>query len=306
MRKTPARAGFTGNRPNSSFSRRRIHFRPSLLPFPDFPRIPGASGTGRGSARRPGKLWFGTRAVVGAALLFVGLPPASALAEPPTAIPSSVAEPDGKWQPAFDYDGDGCYPTPAIGADGTVAEGLELSGAVNGNCHDKSDLDNTNSYARSKCDDQSGWCAYMYALYFEKDQAVDGSGLGGHRHDLEHVVVWVNQGEAKYVSASAHGDYATHPSSEVAWEGSHPKIVYHKDGPGTHAFRLAGEDEQPENDYGTWQYPALVSWNNFPSGVRDELVAADFGSATLALKDGTFEADLEKAKPEGVPFDTNR
>jgi hypothetical protein len=251
-----------------------------------------------------GKFSFTIRALVSTAVLVIGLPPAHAWADPPSALPSSVAEPDGKWQPAFDYDGDGCYPTPAIGPDGTVAEGLETSGAVNGNCHDQSDLDNTNSYARAKCN-QNGWCAYMYALYFEKDQAVDGSGVGGHRHDLEHVVVWVNQGQAEYVSASAHGEYSTHPSSEVAWEGTHPKIVYHKDGAGTHAFRLASKDEQPENHYGKWQYPALVSWNNFPSGIRDKLTAADFGSATLALKDGNFEADLEKAKPENVPFDPN-
>ncbi|MQA07997.1 MAG: hypothetical protein GEU98_05460 [Pseudonocardiaceae bacterium] len=244
---------------------------------------------------------FVLRAVLGATILVIALP-ASAWAEPPEALPSSVAEPDGKWQPAFDYDGDGCYPTPAIGPDGAVAEGLETSGAVNGNCHDQSDLDNTNSYVRAKCD-ENGWCAYLYDLYFEKDQAVDGSGAGGHRHDIEHVVVWVNNDEAQYVSTSAHGDFSTYPSSGVAWDGTHPKIVYHKDGGGTHAFRLAGKDEEPENHYGTWQYPALVSWNNFPDGIRDKLTGADFGSASLGIKDGNFEENLEKAKPGDIEFD---
>ena len=182
-----------------------------------------------------------------------------------------------------------------------MAEGLEPSGAVNGNCHDESDLNNTNSYSRSKCD-ENGWCAYLYDLYFEKDQAVDGSGLGGHRHDIEHVVVWVHQGQARYVSTSAHGDYSTHPSSEVAWEGTHPKVVYHKDGAGSHAFRLASGDEQPENHHGTWQYPALVSWDNFPGGIRDKLTSADFGKASLAIKDQAFASNLENAKPDGVPF----
>ena len=244
---------------------------------------------------------FALRAAIGASALVFVLPPVQALADPPQALPSSVAEPDGKWQPAFDYDGDGCYPTPAIGPDGTVAEGLEPSGAVNGNCHDKSDLDNTNSYVRAKCD--ADWCAYLYDLYFEKDQALDGvDDAFGHRHDIEHVVVWVNQDQAEYVSTSAHGDYSTYPAEEVSWEDTHPKIVYHKDGPGTHAFRLAGADERPENDYGTWQYPDLVSWNNFPDGIRDKLTGADFGSASLGIKDGAFEDNLEKAKPEGIPF----
>ncbi|WP_205660556.1 NPP1 family protein [Amycolatopsis antarctica] len=237
--------------------------------------------------------------------MLLALPPALAFAEPPGALPSSVAEPDGKWQPAFDYDTDGCYPTPAIGADGTVAEGLNNSGALNGNCRDQSDLDNTNSYARSKCN-TNGWCAYMYALYFEKDQVVAGADAFGHRHDLEHVVVWVNQDQAQFVSASAHGNYSKHPSSEVPWEGTHPKIVYHKDGGSTHAFRIASDgDEPPENHYGAWQYPDLVSWNNFPEGIRDKLTSADFGSASLALKDGTFEDNLEKAKPDEVPFNAH-
>ncbi|MEV0082827.1 NPP1 family protein [Saccharopolyspora sp. NPDC050642] len=248
---------------------------------------------------RPGRRSL--TAIAGAALLAVGLP-GTAYAEPPAALPASFDEADGKWQPAFDYDGDGCYPTPAIGPDGSIAEGLKPSGALDGNCHDQSDLDNTNSYSRAKCDD-NGWCAYLYDLYFEKDQALGGvDDIFGHRHDIEHVVVWVHDDEAKYVSTSAHGNYSTRPASEVSWEGNHPKIVYHKDGASTHCFRLAGRDEQPENHYGTWQYPDLVSWNNFPPGIRDKLTGADFGSASLAIKDGAFEQNLEKAKPAEVEF----
>ncbi|WP_407900917.1 NPP1 family protein [Scytonema sp. NUACC26] len=36
---------------------------------------------------------------------------------------------------------------------------MDLGGDVNGNCRDESDLDNTNAYSRSKCN--NGWCAYM-------------------------------------------------------------------------------------------------------------------------------------------------
>ncbi|QGK70886.1 hypothetical protein GIY23_16400 [Allosaccharopolyspora coralli] len=256
------------------------------------------------TASRPprfGKISFALRSVVVACVLVVTVPTASAWAEPPEALPSSAEEPDGKWQPAFDYDTDGCYPTPAVGPGGEIAEGLDTSGALNGNCRDRSDLDNTNSYARSRCDD-NGWCAYLYDLYFEKDQVVPGADAFGHRHDIEHVVVWVYEDQAEYVSVSAHGDYSTYPRSDVAWEGTHPKVVYHKDGASTHAFRLAKADEQPENHYGEWQYPDLVSWDHFPDGVRDALTSADFGSASLAIKDGSFEDNLGKAKPDEIEF----
>ncbi|GAA3360361.1 NPP1 family protein [Saccharopolyspora gregorii] len=263
----------------------------------------GTLGTGRRrGTRRLGKSSFAFRALVGTAVLFVGLPPAVALADPPQALPGSAAEADAKWQPAFDYDGDGCYPTPAIGPDGTLAPGLEPSGALNGNCHDQSDLDNTNSYSRSKCD--GDWCAYMYDLYFEKDQALGGvHDAFGHRHDIEHVVIWVNDDQAKYVSTSAHGDFSTYPAEEVGFEDTHAKIIYHKDGPSTHCFRLAGKDEEPENHYGTWQYPDLVSWENYPEGIRDALTSADFGSASLGIKDDAFAGNLAKAKPDDIQFD---
>jgi len=247
------------------------------------------------------RLGFTLRALLGAVGLVV-LVPGVAWADPPAALPASFAEADGKWQPAFDYDGDGCYPTPAIGPNGTLNPGLNNSGALNGNCHDQSDLDNTNSYSRSKCN--NGWCGYLYDLYFEKDQAVPGIDCCGHRHDIEHVVVWVNQASdsAEYVSTSAHGNYSTHPRSQVGWEGTHAKVIYHKDGASTHCFRLASMAEQPENHYGTWQYPDLVSWDNFPGGIRDTLVNADFGSASLGIKNGAFEDNLNKAKPGGIPF----
>lgn len=237
------------------------------------------------------------------ATLLTVLVPGIAFADPPRALPESHAEADGKWQPAFDYDGDGCYPTPAIGPDGTISPGLNNSGALNGSCHDQSDLDNTNSYSRSKCN--NGWCAYLYDLYFEKDQAVPGWDCCGHRHDLEHVVVWVQNDQAEYVSTSAHGNYSTYPRAQVGWEGTHPKVIYHKDGASTHCFRLASMTEQPENHYGTWQYPDLVSWDNFPAGIRDKLVNADFGSASLGIKDSAFAGNLSRAKPAGIPFDPN-
>ncbi|MEU6841569.1 NPP1 family protein [Streptomyces sp. NPDC046716] len=242
--------------------------------------------------------------VTGGALALVLALAGSAVAAPPGALPGNADGTEATFQPAFDYDTDGCYPTPAIGADGTLNGGLNPSGALNGQCRDAEDLANTNGYARAKCN--NGWCAVMYGLYFEKDQAVPGSGLGGHRHDWEHVVVWVKDGTAQYVATSAHGDFVVHTRDQIRWDGTHPKIVYHKDGIGTHCFRAATVgDEPPENHRGTWQYPTLVGWNGYPPGLRDALSAHDFGSATFGLKDASFASHLAAALPDGVPFDVN-
>jgi hypothetical protein len=242
--------------------------------------------------------------VCGLSALVLTVWAAPALADPPRNLPQNAGGYEQSFSPAYDYDTDGCYATPAIGPDGTLNGGLKTTGAVNGNCRDQWDLDNSQTYARSKCN--NGWCAIVYASYFEKDQAVAGSGLGGHRHDWEHVVSWVSQttDQVEYVSTTQHSSQVTYPRSQVRFEGSHPKAVYHKDGASTHFFRLAnGNDEPPENHYHNWRYPPLVDWNGFPTvELRDKLMTADFGSATIKIKDGSFESLLNAAKPAGIPF----
>ncbi|MGW7536220.1 NPP1 family protein [Amycolatopsis sp. NPDC054798] len=236
------------------------------------------------------------------ALLF---PVSAAYADPPHNLPQNASGYEQSFSPAYDYDGDGCYATPAIGPDGTLAPGLKTTGAVNGNCRDKSDLDNSQTYSRSTCN--HGWCAVVYASYFEKDQAVDGSGLGGHRHDWEHVISWIDQAsnQVEYVTTTQHSSQVTYPRSKVSFDGTHPKTVYHKDGPGTHFFRLAdAHDEPPENHYHDWRYPPLVGWDGWPStALRDRLMGADFGAATIKISEGRYQDLLEKSKPSGIPFD---
>jgi hypothetical protein len=80
--------------------------------------------------------------------------------------------------------------------------------------------------------------------------------------------------------------------SDVRWLGTHPKIVYHKDGGLTHAFRFAkAADEKIENHKGVWFRGALVSYNGFPStAIRDKLCAFDFDEATIAFKDPNLRA----------------
>ena len=100
--------------------------------------------------------------VIGSAIALVIAASGSAFADPPTALPANADGLEQTFQPAYDYDTDGCYPTPAIGSDGSIAPGLNTTGAVNGQCRDSWDLDNTNGYARYKCN--NGWCAIMYGL----------------------------------------------------------------------------------------------------------------------------------------------
>ncbi|GHG84996.1 NPP1 family protein [Streptomyces lanatus] len=240
-------------------------------------------------------------ALLGAMTLVVGLP-ASAHASVLTLLPQNADGLEQTFSPAYDYDGDGCYATAAIGTDGTLNPGLKLGGDVNGKCHDYAQLANANTYSRAKC--SNGWCAVMYASYFEKDQITLGPAALGHTHDWEHVIVWVRDNQAEYVSVSQHNTYQLAARSAIRFDGTHPKIVYHKDGVSSHCFRFAnGNDEPAENATGNWFFPRLVGWNGYPAGYRDKLMSADFGSATIKIDDGDFQWALNYAKPSGIPFD---
>ncbi|WP_442305235.1 NPP1 family protein [Streptomyces sp. 2RAF24] len=255
------------------------------------------------SPSRPGR----RRSVLAALLCALGLVlgvPATAHAAVLPQLPQSADGLDQTFSPAYDYDTDGCYVTAAIGADGTLNPGLKLGGTVNGKCHDPAQLAAANSYSRSKCN--NGWCAVMYASYFEKDQATWGPLAIGHTHDWEHVVVWISGDQVQYVSVSQHSGYQVAARSAVRFDGTHPKVVYHKDGASTHCFRFANpDDERIENATGAWFYPRLVGWNGYPAGLRDKLTGADFGAATLKIRDVDFAYQLGRSKPSGIPFDPN-
>ncbi|MFJ8045239.1 NPP1 family protein [Kitasatospora sp. NPDC096147] len=252
------------------------------------------------TARRTGTL-------LGAALLVLGLPATAARADSLPNLPQRAGGHEASFSPAYDYDTDGCYAVAAIAPDGTLNPGLKTSGAVNGSCHDQSDLDRSQTYARSKCN--NGWYAIVYASYFEKDQTV--SGCCGHRHDWEHVISWVDQASdrVEYLTVTQHSGQTTYPRSAVRFDGTHPKVVYHKDGlPAlTHLFRLANaNDEPPENHYHSWRQPPIVDWNGWPStALRDRLNNADFGSATIKTtdRDDRFRALLNASRPAGIAFD---
>ncbi|KAF4120412.1 Necrosis inducing protein (NPP1) [Geosmithia morbida] len=224
---------------------------------------------------------------------------------PPSALPQKATANDLKWQPVLDFGNDGCYNVPAIDAAGNIVKGLDHDWAsTSEGCHDESDLDNNNVYSRQRCN--NGWCIYIYDYYFEKDVAIPHFLDTGHKHDWEHVAVWVSDNKVQYVGASQHGNYEVRPASDVLFEGNRPKMVYHKDGASTHCFRFATkDDEEIKNAKGVWFRGDLVSYNGFPSGIRDKLYAHDFGKANIALKDSSFPNQIEKAKPDNIKFDIN-
>lgn len=161
---------------------------------------------------------------------------------------------------------------------------------------------------RTRCN--NGWCAYLYDYYFEKDVAIKHvQDVGGHRHDWEHIAVFVHHGELRVVAASQHGDFETRSADDgVRMDGgTHPKMVYHKNGGVTHCFRFAHEDdENVENDSGGWYRGALVDYETgFPGNTRDILMAHDFARAKIAINDKNFKANLDYARNDLVPdFDS--
>ncbi|KAL5940543.1 hypothetical protein ACKVV1_008208 [Pyricularia oryzae] len=231
--------------------------------------------------------------------------------EPPKALPQNASAPELRWQPTMDFDKDGCYNTPAMDGTGKITPGLNnmFTGTDTG-CRDASDLDNNNVYVRSRCN--NGWCVFLYDYYFEKDVALPYLPDVGHRHDWEHIAVFVEGGDrARLVAASAHGGYATRQADEVRWDGDHPKMVYHKDGIGTHCFRFGSEadDGKIENHRGKWFLGSLVSFDGFPSTqLRDRLFSHDFGAATIGIKDSQFQSNIDKARgKDGAPgFDSSK
>lgn len=224
--------------------------------------------------------------------------------------------------PAFDYDTDGCYPSVLIGSNNKVNEGLKLGGDRNGHCRDHQDLRDSNTNARIACyttNQTELHCALLYALYMQKDQVSHGGGSAGHRHDIEHAVVYthctsacnkINNHEVSHVGHSAHGDLYVKPLSEHPLEegddivGTHPRLVYHRAGVNTHSLRIAGFDEDAENHDGSWHFPTLVTWSEMEGDgsttndvLKGTLNNVDLGRAMVAFKDGRFLGSINNFRP---------
>jgi hypothetical protein len=226
------------------------------------------------------------------------------------------------FHPLFDFDSDGCYPaTPFNRHDGLRQNpGLAATWRYDGGCRDVGWWRTANALHRQLCQrGADGWqrCAHMFELYFEKDQAVLGSFLGGHRHDIETVIVWTLQPAAapsayiSHVSASAHGKFNTKPFANVQQHQGHPLIVYHKDSILTHAFRFASASDKANVEFlGNWGVfitPPLLSYYRAtataePVNVVDKATSERRWQQNqqyrLALQQANFAAASFKTAPD--------
>ncbi|WP_308364651.1 MULTISPECIES: NPP1 family protein [unclassified Microbulbifer] len=210
--------------------------------------------------------------------------------------------------PVFDFDTDGCLPGTGISRNGEKNGGLKPTGSITGDCRSGNFLDISNTVHRYVCTESGGatYCGHFYALYFEKDQILDGIN-SGHRHDWEYAAVWTTNGVVTHGSYSAHGELTTAPASQLPFENGHLKIVYHKDGIGTHAFRFAKDNEYAENPYGAFVTPEIVSWYQFYGDgldnreMRNRLNGFDYGSANLPMRNSSFLRDINRYRPSGYP-----
>jgi hypothetical protein len=219
------------------------------------------------------------------------------------------------FHPKFDFDADGCYPaTPFHPNEALRANpGTKATASLYGGCKDAQWRAYANTIHRQVCKasvesaNRVERCAHFYELYFEKDQAIGLSFLGGHRHDVETMIVWTAKinglnDSATHVSTSAHGKYTTRPISQVQMQGTHPLVVYHKDGVATHAFRFASADDRARVEFlGNWgefyapdiisHYSAAASLSGNESTryganrtYRLALEAANFGNASFKTR----------------------
>ncbi|MFZ5580152.1 MAG: NPP1 family protein [Pseudomonadota bacterium] len=226
------------------------------------------------------------------------------------ALPSKVDA--ASIAPVFDFDSDSCLPAAGISRAGDMNGGQKPTGSLTGACRTSNFLEQSNTVHRYACKSSNGatYCGHFYALYFEKDQIISGV-QSGHRHDWEYAAVWTVNGKVTHGSYSAHGDLTTSAASQLDFQNGHLKIVYHKDGALTHAFRFAKMGETAENPYGAFVTPPIVSWYEFTGDGWNNLVMRtllnnfDYGSANLPMADSRFLGSLNKFKPDNYPTFTD-
>lgn len=126
----------------------------------------------------------------------------------------------------------------------------------------------------------------MYAWYMPKDSPASGMG---HRHDWEHVVIWLSAGNTSAtvegVAVSQHGLHEKDTSPPM--KGDTPLIGYKSYWPLNHQMIFTDEvgGEQP-----------LIAWESLTDAARTALSETDFGSGNVPMKDASFEDKLESAK----------
>ncbi|KAM0327566.1 hypothetical protein ACHAQA_005857 [Verticillium albo-atrum] len=131
----------------------------------------------------------------------------------------------------------------------------------------------------------------MYAWYFPKDQNVDGPGNRGHRHDWEHVVVWLSgkstSAKVLGVSYSGHGKYTKESKrggGNRFANTSHVKVGYMNYGSLNHSLR-------PDSGNGGSQ--PLINWSQLPTAAKKALQKDLFGKAIVPFQDKNINSNID-------------
>jgi len=130
----------------------------------------------------------------------------------------------------------------------------------------------------------------MYAWYWPKDQPVAGNVPGGHRHDWESVVVWLDNPAVANprilgAAASGHGSYS--PTTTPRIQGNNVKVEYFTSFPFNHALQFT-------NTVGRTYW--INDWDAMPNAAKQALTPGGlFGNANVPFRPDNFAANLDKA-----------
>ncbi|GKT63441.1 NPP1 domain protein [Colletotrichum tofieldiae] len=194
------------------------------------------------------------------------------------------------FQPLLLSTSDSCYSYPAVNPNGDCSGGLQIGGSQTGDCRDSAGQTYVRGYWWNKK------YAIMYAWYFPKDQ--NFIKIKGHRHDWEHVVVWINNPDDRRfkpellgVSTSSHSGYKKYvpaPGYDVE-DWTHPRVKYFPDVAvfGTHGLDLTSDDGGMSR---------LIQWELMTPAAQDSLNHVNWGDANFPMG-GNFEGNLAKAWP---------
>lgn len=173
----------------------------------------------------------------------------------------------------------GCVPFPVVDADGNTGGGLAPTGSSSGGCSSHTGQ----VYTRAGW--QDGAYAIMYAWYFPKDSPSPGMG---HRHDWEHILVWVDDPhgadpQIEKISYFRHGSYSHVDPSGNNTAGTRPLVAYHHTWPLNHAL-------WETRDIGGQQ--PLIGWDDLSSEARSALSTVDLEAANVSIHDEAFASHL--------------
>ncbi|KUF85270.1 hypothetical protein AM588_10000864 [Phytophthora nicotianae] len=199
----------------------------------------------------------------------------------------------------------GCYPYPAVQANGAISGGLKWSGWANSDC--EKPVQGSQIYSRS--DWYKGKWAIMYAWYFPKGAFRASKYNRGHRHFWSSAIVWTDNTNPDNsailgVSMSGSKGYVKKPSPKTKYieKGTTLKLDSYI------GFWLSNQALRLTKKSGGTQ--DLVTWEQLTDEARDALSKFDFDADTsdaiffssgatvvMPLEDGVFTSILEESYP---------